>query len=409
MVVAGPGGAVEVHPPRPAGRGVDPRFRGKLFRVAGYGLLAWVLTCSPVAAEELCQPDPPLTEAAAELLLAHEERPSPQRLADAVRAAGSDAVGLHALFVPAGAGGEREWLLGLRGRVDGALRCGRADSEAGRLLIALGRGGALQPITVWGGVVRGELLAGFRDAELVIATGDGQLVRVGVSAENLREGVVLSPDMALPLKVQLVARGPSGPRPVAEREVVVGSGASAIVAAPGSRAEQAADAALASAKASAAHGGVERAAAAARGGAEAEGAAEIQEAIALASRVLALRRERSRGHLRVNRLLRDAASQHARDVCAKGRVAHEVVAGEGPDARLARAGLDARLLGEAIARADGNNSALQALQNSPSHLYTLLDPRFTDFGVGVAQDSAHKYCYVVLLSAWPRYIGKRSP
>ena len=38
----------------------------------------------------------------------------------------------------------------------------------------------------------------------------------------------------------------------------------------------------------------------------------------------------------------------------------------------------------------------------------LLDPRFTDFGIGVAQDNAQKYCYVVLLCSWPRYVGKRA-
>jgi len=84
-----------------------------------------------------------------------------------------------------------------------------------------------------------------------------------------------------------------------------------------------------------------------------------------------------------------------------------VEAGVGPDARLARAGLEARVLGEAIARADGTVSALDALKNSPSHLFTLLDQRFTDFGIGVAQDGAQKFCYVVLLCAWPRYVGQR--
>jgi len=122
---------------------------------------------------------------------------------------------------------------------------------------------------------------------------------------------------------------------------------------------------------------------------------------------MALRAERGRGGLRDNRLLREAATHHAQSVCAKGRVAHEVEAGEGPDARLAQAGLSARVLGEAIARAEDTRTALHALENSPSHLYTLLDPRFTDFGVGVAQDSAQKTCFVVLLCAWPRYIGKK--
>jgi uncharacterized protein YkwD len=146
-------------------------------------------------------------------------------------------------------------------------------------------------------------------------------------------------------------------------------------------------------------GGRDRPAATSRGSAP-SAAKDLSELL------LALRAERGRGGLRANRLLTEAATQYASKVCAQGRVAHEVEAGVGPDARLAQAGLSARVLGEAIARAADTNAALQALENSPSHLYTLLDPRFTDFGVGVAKDSAQKYCYVVLLCAWPRYIGK---
>jgi uncharacterized protein YkwD len=345
-------------------------------------MLSSVLGCGSVAAQD-CSADTQLTEAAAELLLAHNERPTGQVLVNAVRAVGSDAVGVHALFVPAQETreSERQWLATLRTRVDGELVCGRADSEAGRLVIGLGRGGELAPIDDKARVVRGRLHENFRDAELVIATGDAQLIRVGVSRESLSQGVALAPDLSLPLKVQLVARGPAGPRPVAERELH-----DRRASAP-ERSETAAESHLQRA--------ATKAAVVAEHGAE-----------GLSKLLLALRAERGRGGLRMNRLLHQAASQHAQEVCAKGRVAHEVEAGVGPEARLARAGLEARLLGEAIARADGVDSALDALKNSPSHLYTLLDRRFTDIGIGVAQDSAQKYCYVVLLCAWPRYIGK---
>jgi len=347
--------------------------------------LLTALTSSPAAAQPACTPDPQLTEAAAELLLAQNERPSAHALSSAVRAVGSDAVGLHALFVPAGAPQDSgpQWLASLRTRVDGALHCGRADNAAGRLLIAFGRGAALEPIDESARVVRGRLQPGFRDAELVIETADAQLIRVGVSADSLSKGVTLAPELRLPLKVQLVARGSGGPRPVAEREAPARGAADAGVV----RADDIV-AALASASAKPA------------GNAAASG-------VELSQRLLALRAERGRGALRANRLLREAASRHAEEVCAKGKVAHEIEAGVGPDARLARAGLDARVLGEAIARADGTDSALSALKNSPSHLFTLLDQRFTDFGVGVAQDGAQKFCYVVLLCAWPRYVGQR--
>jgi uncharacterized protein YkwD len=222
-------------------------------------------------------------------------------------------------------------------------------------------------------IVRGRLRSGFRDAELVVATEDGQLLRMGVSTERLAQGVELASELTPPLKVQLVARGPSGPRPVAEREV-------ASAAAPPTAAQQVLALAPPSAAASP----------------------------DLATLVVELRAARGRGALRHNRLLRDTADKHARAVCEKGRVAHELGTGDGPERRLARAGLSARLLGEAIARADGAQGALLALQNSPSHLYTLLDPRFTDFAVGVARDETQKYCFVVLLCAWPRFVG-RSP
>jgi uncharacterized protein YkwD len=196
---------------------------------------------------------------------------------------------------------------------------------------------------------------------------------MGVSTERLEHGVELAQELVPPLKVQLVARGPTGPRPVAEREVSA------------ERARATPDAAR--------H----------------ERAPQVDAASQdLAALVLQLRAERGRGALRNNRLLREAADKHARAVCASGRVAHELEAGEGPPLRLARAGLSARVLGEAIARADGSQDAMLALQNSPSHLYTLLDRRFTDFGVGVARDETLKYCYVVLLCAWPRVVGKRA-
>ena len=344
------------------------------------------LWAGPAAAQQACESDAQLTEAAAELLLVRDEQPSARALQRAVRAAGSDAVGVHALFMPSppDTDAEQRWLLGLQKRVDGILSCGRADSAAGRLLMAVGRGAVLEPVDADARVVRGRLRAGFRDAELVIETADAQLIRVGVSEASLSQGVALAPELRLPLKVQLVARGPSGPRPVAEREVDDQS-------AHGARVVRAQDVVEGLAEA----------------GAKQTARAAGNNADELSRRLLAMRAQRGRGGLRANRLLREAASQHAAEVCAKGRLAHEVEPGVGPDARLLRAGLDARVLGEAIARADGADSALDALSNSPSHLYTLLDPRFTDFGVGVARDNAQKYCYVVLLCAWPRYVGKQ--
>jgi len=346
--------------------------------------LLWLVTIAialwmrvPVRADELaCVPDDGLSQAAAALLLTNEQ-PNAAQLSAAVQEAGSDAVSLHAVFAKAGTDARlRAWLTDLRARSDVDLICGLAINEVGSLLIASASAGSLAPISPDERVVRGRLAPGFARPELVIASADGTLTRLGAAGGALTRGVLLGTEFVAPLKVQLVARGPAGPRPVAERSLAAPAGP-----APSSPA--------------AATSAVEHAS-----GASASGTDD------LASLVMELRRARGRPRLRDNRLLRDAASEHARRVCRDGRVAHELVPGSGPEARLASVGLSARLLGEAIARAADARAALAALEHSPSHLLTLLEPRFTDVGVGRARDSLGKNCFVVLLCAWPRYMGR---
>jgi uncharacterized protein YkwD len=321
-----------------------------------------------------CTQNDALNAAAAELLLEFSVEPNAQQLTAAVRAADSDAVGLHALLTRSRARSNdddthQHWISAQAQRADAPLICGSAQSEWGHLSIVSARGGSLLPISVRDRNVRGELAQGFERAELVVASGDGQLARFGVSAVLLARGVKLDRDLPLPWNVQLVATGPNGPRPVAERSVRP-EAATALpepesVVVPASPAASSGN---------------------------------------LASLITELRRARTRPRLRDNRLLREAAAAHARLVCEQGRVAHELLPGTGPNERLAHAGLSARLLGEAIARAADANAAFEALQHSPSHLLTLLEPRFTDVGVGVASDRAGKSCYVVLLCAWPRQL-----
>jgi len=225
--------------------------------------------------------------------------------------------------------------------------------------------------------VRGTLSPRFERAELVISSADGQLARYGVSASDLARGAPLESEESgslcrIACTVQLVAHGPAGPRPVAERWVR---------AADAAHSAGAAQATLVTASAA-------------------------ERDVGLTALIAELRTARGRPKLRQNRLLSQAASSHAKDVCERGQVAHEVKAGEGPETRLARAGLSARVLGEAIARASDAPAAFEALQRSPSHLFTLLDARFTDFAVGVASDAAGKRCYVVMLCAWPRAVAR---
>jgi uncharacterized protein YkwD len=407
-------------------------------------LLLVLLTAAPSRAEPpLCTLEPELSEAAS-ALLEGAGPPSGLQLTAAVRAAASDAVGLHALFTdPHATSAETErWLADQRARGDAALVCGSAQSPRGRLLISSARGGSLAPIDPRRQIVRGSLTAGFERAELVLEGADGRLVRVGVNRESLARGVLLPDDLPAPIKVQLVASGVAGPRPVAERTMVGSHGerrdeAAAEGGEPDRRLETASSARLAPERSPAS---VHPAAASGAASAPERPPASVHPAAAsgasprandgtstlhpdqppaavdppadpaaageLTRMLLDLRRVEQRGQLRDNRLLRQAATEHARAVCREGRVAHEVTRGEGPEQRLAEAGLSARLLGEVIARSVDAGAALTALSDSPSHRLTLLEPRFTDVGVGVANDASGKRCFVVLLCAWPRYVGR---
>ncbi|HKP63657.1 MAG TPA: CAP domain-containing protein, partial [Polyangiales bacterium] len=189
-----------------------------------------------------------------------------------------------------------------------------------------------------------------------------------VSPAELERGIPMEPEWRTS-RLQLVAHGASGPRPIAER-----SSSPASDPQP-SAAELQIDGPL-----------------------DAHGVYDV---------LMQLReRHGSKTQLRDNRLARQAASSHARDVCAQGRVVHELEPGVDPETRVARAGLRARLVGETVARAADAGAAMRALWASPSHSLTLVEPRFTDVGIGLATDEQGKTCLVVLLLAWPRPLAR---
>ncbi|HEX2678066.1 MAG TPA: CAP domain-containing protein [Polyangiales bacterium] len=329
-----------------------------------------------------CPADDALSNAAATLLLAG-NAPDSNTLVAAVREAGSDAVLVHALFQPHDdAAATQKWLAELRAVSDADLVCGEASGSAGRLLIASARAGSLLPLTAASSVVRGTLAPGFDHPELVISAADGTLTRLGLEPSMLHDGIPLQEDLARPAKIQLLARGHAGPRPIAERELpATRSRAHAIAALPPTAAGSSAST-------------------------TAKDATANDLAALLVIRLNSLRAERERLAVRDNRLLATLATAHARAVCQAGKLAHELSPGQDPEARVEQAGIRARLVGETIARAGDAGSAFAELGESPSHLLTLLEPRFTDVGVGVAHDSESRSCVVVLLAAWPRYVGR---
>lgn len=310
-----------------------------------------------------CVEEEALSEAAA--LLALQGPPlTSEKLIAALRDAGSDLLSVRAAsFGPEGSRSPESYLAAARARADGTLVCGEAMGPAGRLLLVASRGGRLE-IDLAHRSVEVELAPGFEAPELVVRDAGGTHHRFPLEAARFE----LPPHVALPAVVQLVARGSTGPRPVAERTM-------------GDSTD---------------------------GGAPARLAAEEADLV-LGERIGALRGLHDARPLRPNRLLAKEAELHATRVCKEGRVGHELAGGETPVARLARRGVRARVVGETIARASDSSAALSAMAKSPSHLVTLIDRRFTDAGWGVATDPDGQSCLVVLLAAWPRMVPTGLP
>jgi len=343
-----------------------PRLESVLLWILLLALLPASATADAGGAVPDCREETALSRAAAELLLSGEP-PAADALRRAVRDAGSDAVGVRAYFLRDAAAETARWLERFRRETDAPTVCGFARSDRGQLLLAAARAGSLEPLHERSSSVRGVLADGFRKPELVVEDAAGELQRLAVEARALARGVPISEDLARPARVQLVAYGPAGPRPVAERIIP-------------RRAEETDQA-------------------------RATSVIDPQRALSLVARLDRLRQDAGRVALRENRLLARVAAAHARRVCEAGRVAHELEPGSDPQRRLDAAGVQARRVGETVARARSSAAAFAAFEHSPSHRLTLLEPGFTDVGIGEMTDEGDWTCVVVLLAAWPRYIG----
>jgi hypothetical protein len=309
-----------------------------------------------------CEEDDALADAALGLLVAGELPPTPSALAHAVRASGSGVVAAHVrVFRSGDDASAARWVADLAGRADAPIACGEADDGERSLIVAAESGGHIELVPGDEARLAIRVDAALAHPRLVVQDAEGRLARFAVDEEVLSRGIVLSDDLVRPLVVQLVAEGRHGPRPVAQRTLF---------------AEAAADL-----------------------GPSSDGDDDV------AGRVAALRAHRGVGSLRTNRLLTDAAQAHAVRVCRRGRVAHRLDDGD-PEERLAERGLVARVVGETVARARTVRLALAALVDSPSHLMTLVDRRFTDAGYGLAVDGDGRRCVVVVLAAWPRMLGR---
>jgi hypothetical protein len=308
-----------------------------------------------------CAEESALSEAAAELLLA-DQAPSDAALAQAVRRAGSDAVMVRALFTrgPSDARAA-SFIADVRERTDAPLACGNAQSERAQLLLVTPRAGTLAPIEQRAiARVRGGITKGFSSPKLVVVDGDGALQNIDTTPKELAHGVELDPEWPRPLRVQLIAKGPAGPRPVAERVI----------------------------------------------GAPRELTHDLPSDLSPEQQLTVARGDVGAHSLRVHTLLTEVAMEHAAHVCAQGKIAHELEPGADPEQRLHARGISARRVGETIARQRSAGGALVRMLESPAHRLTLLEPGFTDVGLGEARDDRGRVCLVVLLAAWPRFTGR---
>ena len=291
-----------------------------------------------------CVEEAALAEVA--LVLATEPALDAAALTRALREEGSDLVHAWAHRFETEAEGEA-WVASLE--ADSPVVCGIAHGEGSLLVVASARAGRLE---VEGSVARASVTPGFRDAHLVVRDGTDALHRLA-----LEGGQASLEGLTRPLVVQLVATGPRGPRPVAERRL-----------------------------------------------GEPLRAPRVLGGGSLAQRLDLLREGHEASPLRPNRLLQEAADRHARAICRAGVAAHSLQRSD-PESRLASQGVRARVVGEAVARVAFQADPLEALGESPGHAAALLDRRFTDVGVGEVRARGRR-CVVVFLAAWPRYVGR---
>jgi uncharacterized protein YkwD len=324
------------------------------------------LYARPCAALDFpCAQDDSLAEAAADLLLSGSKLKG-ELLLPKVKTFGFDGVAVQAHESMDDAA-LTAWLKQQSERADAPLSCGEARSESRRLVLVSARGGRL---LIARGVVTGKLAPGFRTPHLVLEDADGVTKRLDVRAEELAQGVAL-PKEHVWTRIQLVAEGPSGPRPIAELWLSPEAVTLRVEAdefkvnepPPRERTRE-----------------------------------------SLYGRLSAFRRREGAGGLRTNQLLSTSAQRHASRVCELGKVAHRLNEGEDPETRLREDHIEGRSVGEAIARAGSADAALSAIFDSPSHRMAVTERSFTDVGIGQASDDKGHTCLVVLLAAWPRRI-----
>jgi uncharacterized protein YkwD len=97
------------------------------------------------------------------------------------------------------------------------------------------------------------------------------------------------------------------------------------------------------------------------------------------------------GPLRRNELLELASQRHSQDMVDQDFFSHDTPGGTDPEIRIRSTGYAAPLWGENLlwgTEADGTPvKAVEGWMNSPGHRAAILEPRFTEVGVGIVHDA----------------------
>jgi uncharacterized protein YkwD len=101
--------------------------------------------------------------------------------------------------------------------------------------------------------------------------------------------------------------------------------------------------------------------------------------------------------------LDDVASGHASDMAQKNYFEHVDPAGQSPADRVRAVGYQEKLVGENIAYGPQSvEEVVQGWLDSPGHCENIMDPRFAEMGIGLAQGHAKHGLYWVQVLAQPR-------
>ena len=115
--------------------------------------------------------------------------------------------------------------------------------------------------------------------------------------------------------------------------------------------------------------------------------------------VNAQRQQAGSPSLRLNHQLNQAAQRHARDLATEGSLSHTGSDGSTMQTRIEATGYRWTAIGENIARGQRNPEAvMDSWMNSQGHRSNILNPAFSELGLGYAEADGQQYWVQVFAS-----------